>query len=137
MPADTVAVARDVLQHINMWADKPARFTLEDLQNKSPSLMLQPLAGSGVVRKYIDGSFIGLFSFAVYLRIATTDTHAKLSAYNTLESLAFWLENNPLPTLSGNRIALSIEQTATTTLAAVDEGVEDYQTIFSLNYKQS
>lgn len=137
MPADTVAVAKDVLTHLNTWPDKPIRFSLEDLPNRAPAIMLQPLAGSGVVRKYIDGSFIGMFSFAVYFRTDTTDTNKKLSAYSVLEALGYWLETSALPTLSGNRTAIKIEQTATTALTAVDEGIEDYQTIFALNYKQT
>ena len=137
MPADTVAVAKDMLNHLNSWPDKPCKFSIEELPNKAPALMLQPLAGSGVERRYIDGSFIGQFSFSVYYRTEQTDTHEKLSAYDILESLAYWLEHSSLPTLSGNRSAIKIEQSATTALALIDDDTEDYQTIFSLRYKQS
>lgn len=72
MPADTVAVAKDMLNHLNSWPSKPCKFAIEELPNKAPAIMLQPLAGSGVERRYIDGSFIGLFTFAVYLRTEQT-----------------------------------------------------------------
>lgn len=137
MPADNVAVAKDMLNHLNNWPDKPCRFSIEELPNKAPALMLQPLAGSGVERRYIDGSFIGLFTFSVYLRTEQTDTHDKLSAYDTLEKLAYWLENSDLPVLSGKRSAIKIEQSATPALALIDDDTEDYQTVFSLRYKQS
>ena len=137
MPADSVAVAKDMLRHLNQWQKKPCRFALEELPNKAPALMLQPLASSGIERKYIDGSFIGQFTFAVYYRDDMMDTADKLSAYDTLEALAYWLENSPLPILGGKRIALKIEQTATPALAQTDDDTEDYQTIFSLRYKQS
>lgn len=137
MPADTVAVAKDMLQHLNKWSDKPCKFALEELSKKSPALMIQPLAGSGIERRYVDGSFIGLFTFAVYLRAEQTDTHKKLSAYDTLEKLAYWLEHSELPELSGNKTAIKIEQSATPALAMVDDDTEDYQAVFSLRYKQS
>ena len=137
MPADTVAVAKDMLHHLNSWPDKPCNFAMEELPKKSPAIMLQPVAGSGVERRYIDGSFIGLFSFAVYLRSEQTDTHEKLSAYDTLEQLAYWLENSALPSLSGRRTAIKIEQSTTTALALLDDDTEDYQTVFSLRYRQS
>lgn len=137
MPADSVAVAKDMLRHLNRWQDKPCKFALEELPNKAPALMLQPLASSGIERKYIDGSFIGQFTFAVYYRDDMMDTADKLSAYDTLEALAYWLENSPLPILGGKRTALKIEQTATPALAQTDDDTEDYQTIFSLRYKQS
>lgn len=132
-----VAIARDMLAHLNSWPDKPVRFTIEELPNKVPAIMLQPLPNSGVVRKYIDGSFIGQFTFAVYYRVDQTDTKKKLSAYETLEALARWLETSELPVLNGNRKATKLEQTTTTSLAMMDEGIEDYQTIFALEYKQS
>ena len=136
MPADTVTVARDVLSHLNSWEDKPCKFALEELPNKAPSLMLQPLAGSGILRRYVDGSFIGLFSFAVYYRTDMADTSEKLTAYEVLENLAYWLENSDLPELSGNRTSLQIEQTATPAIASINDDMQDYQTIFELRYKQ-
>lgn len=137
MPADSVIIVNELIQHLNKWPDKPCRFSLEVLPNDAPALMLQPLAGSAVERKYIDGSFIGTFPFSVYFRNAQTDTHDKLSAYDSLEKLAFWLENSPLPVLNGKRSALSIEQSATPSLAFADDDTEDYQTMFTLRYKQS
>lgn len=135
--ADIAAVASDVLKHLNSWPEKPAKFSLEELPNKTNTLMLQPLANSGVVRKYIDGSFIGQFAFAVYYRADQTDTRKKLSAYATLEALASWLETTNLPTMTGNRKATKLEQTATPSLAMIDEGIEDYQAVFVLEYKQT
>lgn len=137
MTNDIEVIEKQVLAHLNSWPDKPTRFTIEELRNKSPALMLQPLATARVVKRYVDGSFLGIFSFAVYLRLAISDTSSKINAYETLRSLAKWLETSPLPSLGTGRVATKIEQTATPALAQQDDDVEDYQTIFALNYKQS
>lgn len=137
MPADTVAIARELLKHLNSWEEKPARFTLEELNNKNYSMMLQPLSTAAKERAYVDGSFIGVLPFAVYHKAAQSDTSEKAKAYDTLEKLAYWLENSPLPELGGKRTALQIEQTGTPALAQLDEETEVYQTIFNLRYKQT
>mgnify|MGYP001025262398 CR=1 FL=1 len=136
MPADTVAVAKAVLQHLNKWDDKPCRFALEELPQRAPALMLQSQSSSGVLRSYVSGTFIGVYSFAIYYRADMTDNETRLSAYETLERLADWLKTGDLPELGGNRQALKIELTATPSLAQIDDDIEDYQAIFSLQYKQ-
>lgn len=137
MPADNSAIAKNVLDHLNSWTDKPCVFSLEKLPKSGNALMLQPLPGSGVLKKYIDGSFIGLFSFAVYFRIEQADTNDKLSAYETLEDLAYWIEHESLPVLSDHRQAISIKQESTSFLSLSSDDTEDYQTVFNLTYKQS
>lgn len=137
MVTDTTEITARVLVHLNSWPEKPARFTIDELQNSSPAIMLQPLPSSRIVKKYVDGSFLGVFSFAVYLRISAADTYDKINAYDTLRSLAEWLEATELPDIGNGRVATSLEQTATPALAEQDDDTEDYQTIFALNYKQS
>lgn len=136
--ADDISIARDMRAFLNSWSEKPVPyFTIEQLTTAPPSMMFQPLSGSKVLRKYVDGSFIGSWSFAICLRVNQTDTSVKLSAYDTLEKAANWLTSGVLPTLSGSKIPLKIEQTSTPSQIAVyDDGTEDYQVLLALEYKQ-
>lgn len=135
--AITSAVANAMLQHLNTWQDKPFRFTLDDLPNKDGGIMLQPLQGSGIVRQYIDGSFIGHFSFAVYLRTDMADTKKKMEARQKLEDLANWLIHSPPPNLGPKRQATEIQQESPPVVAVIEDDTEDLQIMFSLYYKQA
>lgn len=136
--ADDISIARDMRAFLNSWSEKPVPyFTIEQLTTAPPSMMFQPLSGSKVLRKYVDGSFIGSWPFAICFRVNQTDTSVKLSAYDTLEKAANWLTSGVLPTLSGSKIPLKIEQTSTPSQIAVyDDGTEDYQVFLALEYKQ-
>lgn len=136
--ADDISIARDMRAFLNSWSEKLVPyFTIEQLTTAPPSMMFQPLSGSKVLRKYVDGSFIGSWPFAICFRVNQTDTSVKLSAYDTLEKAANWLTSGVLPTLSGSKIPLKIEQTSTPSQIAVyDDGTEDYQVLLALEYKQ-
>ena len=135
---EDTSIARDMRAFLNGWTEKPVpSFSIEQLTTAPPAMMFQPLSGSKVLRKYIDGSFIGSWPFAVCFRVNQTDTAVKLSAYDTLEKVASWLTSGVLPELGGAKIPLKIEQTSTPSQIAVyDDGTEDYQVLFALEYKQ-
>lgn len=105
--------------------------------------MLQPLSGVKKEKKYVNGSYIGAFSFAIYVRTSANDTKDKLNARIILQGLDEWLsvkndngEYVNLPVLADGDIPLKIEMTATPAIAAkYDNGVEDYQAIFKFTYR--
>lgn len=101
------------------------------------TMSMQQLAGTRILRRYIDGSFVGQWPFAVYVRMSASDTAKKFNAVSTLEDLNEWLSSEQLPDLGIGRTANKFEMTALPSIAATyDDGSVDYQAIFQLEYKQ-
>lgn len=140
---DSVIIEQSMLEFLNTWPGKPVEIKLDELDKKDSSMMFQPLSGTKKGRMYINGSYNGEFSFAIYVRAVNLDTKHKLDARKTLNSLDEWFsEKNDmkefinLPVLSGGNTAVKIEMTSTPSIAArYDNGTDDYQAIFSLSYK--
>ena len=99
MAVEPMAIARRMLDHINAWENKPASFTLENIEKKAPAAMILQLATSGKLRTYINGSYIGVWSFAVYLRLNKADTSAKLDVLDLYEDLLAYFKSAELPQL--------------------------------------
>ena len=149
MPAeytnDGVNLSKVMLDHLNGWTAKPARFILDDFEKDPPSLMLQQLAAATVVRKYVNGSYIGNWMFSIEMRVSGEDTASRLSATNCLNDIEKWLTQKDqdgnytnFPVIDENRAVTSIEMTTLPAIAArYDGGASDYQAIFSLEYKFS
>ncbi len=140
---DNVIIEQSMLEHLNSWPDKPVEIKLDDLEKRDSSMMFQPLSGAKKGKAYVNGSYNGVFPFAVYVRTVNTDTKHRLDARKILNSLDEWFseknENKEfvnLPKLSGGNTALKIEMTSTPSIAArYDNGTDDYQAIFTLSYK--
>lgn len=133
-------ILQGILNHINLWPDKPCRINLETLE-KAPakfSMSMQQLAGTVVVRQYIDGSFIGAWPFAIYIRFSGPDTGKRLNAVGLLNSFKDWLcDESGLPKIGDNRTAISFEMTSLPSIAGqYEDGSVDYQAVFRLNYRQ-
>lgn len=141
---DGVYIADSLLNHLNTWPDKPCEIKLEDFSKAPRSMMMQQLSGSYKLRSYINGSYIGEYPFAVYVRIESLDTKSKLDATGCLLELAKWFnEKNAdgsrknMPVLTGDRIAIKIELASLPSLAMrYNDGTEDYQALFKMQYKQ-
>lgn len=133
-------ILQGVLTHVNKWPDKPCRINLETLEKAPPkfSMSMQQLAGTVVTRQYIDGSFVGAWPFAMYIRFSGVDTGKRLNAVGLLSSFKDWLCNESgLPNIGDNRTAVSFEMTSLPAIASqYDDGGADYQAVFRLNYKQ-
>lgn len=141
--SDSVLIEKAIRDHLNSWVNKPAVFSIEDLGKNVPSLMLQQLASAQKKKVYINGSYIGVWSFAVYMRVSGEDTASRLDAIACLNDLTEWLTAKDdegcfinLPYIDDTRKPTYIEATSTPSIAArYDDGTEDYQAIFSLEYK--
>lgn len=139
---DGVYIAKVMKDHLNTWHKKPAPVLLEDLGKDVPSMMLQQLASAEKKTSYIDGSYIGIWSFAIYIRINAEDTASRLDATGCLNELAEWLNEKDsngtlvnLPYIDTRRTVNKIEMSTTPSIAArYEDGTEDYQAIFSLEY---
>ena len=128
-------IAKAMLNHLNCWPSKPAEVKLEAFEKNSPSMILQQLSGAVKVREYINGSYVGSWPFAVYIRVSGEDTSSKLDAAGTLLNLSDWLSSSS-PDIGANRTVNKIEMTSLPSIAERHEnGEEDYQAIFVLEYK--
>lgn len=141
---DGVYIASSLIDHLNAWEGKPCEIKLEDFSKAPPSMMMQQLSGSYKLRSYVDGSYVGEYPFAVYVRVEGIDTATKLDATSCLLDLANWLAvKSPdgsmknLPVLAGGKTAIKIELESLPSLAVkFDDGTEDYQALFKMQYKQ-
>lgn len=137
-----ITLAQAMFTFLNKWEGKPVNISLDELLDEEESMMLQPLASSQITRKYVNGSYIGQFPFAVYYRIKNSDTSDRINARKTLEKLSEWFrtknENGMfanLPDLGEKNTPTEIASTSAPSMAAsYDNGVEDYQAIFNLSY---
>lgn len=140
---DGVILAQVMLEHLNEWPDKPAEILLGDLEKRPPSMMLQELAAAEVRRRYVNRSYIGVWPFAVYIRIEAKDTNARFQATGALHALNDWLNEKDdagnywhLPMIDRHRTATSITMTMLPAIAErFEKGIEDYQALFELEYK--
>lgn len=142
---DSVSLSRIMLDHLNGWESKPATFILDDYEKDPPSLMLQQLSAATVVKRYINGSYIGTWPFAVGIRVTGEDSASRISATDCLNELAAWLTEKDdngnyirLPVIDSKRAVTGIEMTTVPSIVSrYDGGVSDYQATFSLEYKYS
>ena len=136
---DEDIIAKSIYDHLNTWPEKPCAIRLE-MMDKAPiafTMSMQQLSGTRVMRRYIDGSFKGVWPFAVYVRMAASDTAKKLNAVTVLETLNQWLMTQPVPQLGAGRTATQFEMASLPSIAATyEDGSVDYQAIFQLEYKQ-
>lgn len=132
-------IAKAIYDHLNQWPEKPCQIRLE-MMDKAPiafTMSMQQLSGTRILRRYIDGSFKGAWPFAVYVRMAASDTAKKFDAVSVLETLNQWLMTQPVPDLGTGRTATRFEMTSLPSIAATyEDGSTDYQAIFQLEYKQ-
>lgn len=132
-------IAKAIYDHLNQWPEKPCQIRLE-MMDKAPiafTMSMQQLSGTRILRRYIDGSFTGAWPFAVYVRMAASDTAKKFNAVSLLETLNQWLMTQPVPDLGTGRTATRFEMTSLPSIAATyEDGSTDYQAIFQLEYKQ-
>ena len=140
---DGVIIAKVMKDHLNKWAKKPSEIALEDLGKNVPSMMIQQLSSAEKKREYVNGSYIGVWSFALYIRVDGNDTASRLDAIGCLNAAAEWLMQKDatgafsnLPTIDSGRTATRIDLASTPSIAArYADGTEDYQAIMSLEYK--
>ena len=120
----------------------PATVVLEKLEKEKFGIMLQQLSGVRKVREYINGSFIAEFPFALYVQTPGNDTSSRIDAVKVLNDVGVVMDNDTLarslPDLNIKQMALSLEMSSHPTLIdREDSGLETYQAIYQLTYKQS
>ena len=141
--SDGTIIAKVMRDHLNTWDRKPVEIRLEDLGTQVPSMMIQQLSASEKKKSYVNGSYIGVWKFALYIRVSGKDTASRLDAIACLSDLSDWLtekdENGDyvnLPEIDNKRVATAIELLANPSLAErYENGYEDYQALLSLEYK--
>jgi hypothetical protein len=140
---DGVIIAQSMYEFLNSWPDKPVIICLDTLDKTAMSMMFQPLTDAKKTRGYVNGSYLGAWSFAVYVRTTNADTKGRLDARKILHSIDEWfLAKNDdgqyinLPALTQGNTAEKIEMTSTPAIAArYDNGVDDYQAVYTLTFK--
>ena len=142
--SDGVLLSRVMRNHIDTWTDKPSKVFFEAFDKKTvPAIMLQQLSAAEVKKSYINGSYIGQWVFAIYARTNAEDTKSRFDAVECLQKLGDWLQAKNdngtyahLPEIDDKRSAIKIEMTSTPAIASrYEDGCEDYQAIFTLDYK--
>ncbi len=140
---DGVLISKVMRDLIASWPEIPVKLLVEDPGRECPCMVLQQLSAAERLKTYVNGSYIGVWNFAVYVRINAEDTATRFDAVSILEELGSWLSEKDtdgrykrLPEIDETRAATKIEMTTTPSIAnRGDDGVEDYQALFSLEYK--
>ena len=142
---ENILISRVMRDHLNTWPNKPVEIKAEVTGPEAPAMMMQQLASVEVKKRYINGSFVGEYTFAVYVAIEAEDTEARFDALAVLNDLGLWLTEKDeagnftnLPSLGDDRKATQITVSSTPSIAArLENGVEEYQVLFALEYKYS
>lgn len=133
-------IAQHVIDHLNAWEDKPCAIKLEFPKRNTGNLMMimSPLSGTVIGRSYIDGSFVGNWPFAVYVRISSVDSDKRMTATGILNALGDWLISADLPVFEDDRyLPIKFEMTSYPSVSMeYDDGTTDYQAIYSLKYRK-
>lgn len=98
-----------------------------------PAASMQTLAGDPYVRRYIDGSYIGRYRFAIYLRQASDDDGSRLDAMATLEQIAKTVNTTAMALPDGYDFHRCIQDTLPHKIDAEDS-FDDYQVTFTVQY---
>ncbi len=126
-------IAKKLVDFLNTWEEKPTEILFEHF-TKGACMVFQQLSGTVVDRKYINGSYLGSFPFAVYVRTDGSDTKSRLDATAVLYSLVNWLKSQEPPDIGENRIASEFETTTPSQAGVYEDGTEDYQITLTLNF---
>lgn len=132
--------------YLNTWEDKPCTIDVEAYSSAEPTgMMLQQLQRAKAIKYYVNGYYVGVWSFAMYLYVSETDTLSRLAATACLNKLGEWMVQKDgqknytnLPSLGDNRVARRITMTGSPTLLERDStGNAIFQAIFELEYAGS
>ena len=85
-----IVIEQSMYEFINTWPDKPVDIKLNKLDEQTDSMMIQPLSGTEITRKYVNNNYMGLWSFAVYVRVINEDTASRIDARKILQNLESW-----------------------------------------------
>lgn len=131
------AVVRTVMAWINSYPNLPVSIiNFEQMRPDAQSMALSVIQSARIVRRFITGGHEGELQFKLIYRIkAGTSNDARLKADELLDAIGDWAAANP-PTL-GNEIKVRrVEATTRSALFAIYEnGDEDHQILFRLNYE--
>jgi hypothetical protein len=100
-----------------------------------PRLSLQTLTGSPIEKRYKNGSYIGNYRFALYLRQSTQDNDTRLNSVQELTDLAGKVETLNLD--CGESISFwGIKPDTLPVKVDSDEAYDDIQVTFTLKFKK-
>lgn len=130
-----------LLEYLNGLPSLPAPILLEQFSDEFPALMLQQLSGTVKIKQDILGGYTAQFPFAIYARVVGNDTASRILATGTLNNIGRELEqctlSSALPVLGADREATRIElRSFPNIISANEDGTEDYQAVFMLEYTQ-
>jgi len=118
---------------LNTWEGRPADF-LPETEGAVPGAVVTALSGTHQIKRYIDGSYMGQFPFAVSLYTDGVSPGEKLLVLGKLDMLSHWLTDH-LPPADSSRVYTRIRCTVLPAKASVwDDGTEEYRASFVLEY---
>jgi hypothetical protein len=129
-------LSKTVHEALQELAPLPVKF--EELPDKAASLpcfSMQTLTGDPVFKRYKDGSYIGNYRFAVYLRQSGVDTALRLDAVGALTDLASAIEALRL-SLEAPYEFRGIRGDTLPTKITVAPEYDDWQATFTMTYRK-
>lgn len=112
-----------------------------DLEDDKRGIMLFPIEGSKIAKKFIFGNYIGQYPFAIRSRTISTDANERQEACDIIDKIGDWfteaVRNKTLTAFDAKTLVRSIEQTSTSTSVYRNKNnTEDYQGEFLLKFER-
>ncbi|MDR2656499.1 MAG: hypothetical protein LBB86_01585 [Oscillospiraceae bacterium] len=123
---------------LNTCEDKPAEISIASLamQGSNAAITLHPM-GETTTRQYISGSRLVDYKFAVFLRVRAMNDQDRAEAFGAAEQLSRWVSlSGGVPDLGEGRKAYRVRETVAPMLVNRDAAADDFQTIYTLTYKE-
>lgn len=135
--AEDSKITRTLLAWLNTFPDKPVTMIkYEQLEDKTVAMALSTIQSTYIVRSYITGGHLAEYQFKIIYRVRPgSSIDARLTADELLDRFGDWLAENR-PDFGEDIIITKLAPTTRSSLfAAYDNGDEDHQILFLLQYE--
>lgn len=115
--SDAENAYKGILELVKKYPDFPSTFKasnsniLWNTTSNTPCIALFPLQGAIYLKKYIDGSYVGLLPFEVVYKTSPTTNKANIDAQAMITDLCSWLEDCGIDFSDTKMTLESIERT--------------------------
>ena len=130
-------ISRSIMAWINTYTNLPvAIVNFEQLRADAASMAVSTIQAAYIVRRYITGGHEGEYQFKLIYRLKPGNSNdERLKADELLNAIADWARSNKPSLGSGVRVIKCEATTRGGLFAVYENGDEDHQILFKLNYE--
>ena len=134
---ETDKISRKLLSWLNKWEDKPVKqIDYEYLIDDTQGMAMSTIQGAYKTAQYIFGGYKAEYQFKIIYRLQPSTTGQRLSADETLNEFANWIERTKPPILGDNINRVKFITNARSSMfGRYSDGTEDHQILMTMNYE--